>query len=92
MNRYSKTYGQPEKPDDLKPISNKLTIDLMGLQLSDAQLKSIRSEAVKAAIAATKRILSAAERVKDYAAFGTFSTFSTFSTFGSGAAAGERAE
>ncbi len=77
MNRYSKTYNQPEKPDDLKPLSSKLTIDLMGLQLSDDQMKQIRSEAVKSAIAHAKNLLSL-PRFDE--AFGTFSTFSTFTS------------
>lgn len=90
MNRYAKTFSQPERPDDIPPISNKFTIDLMGLSVSEEQLGRIRSEAVKAALVAAADLLKGKEGVFDD--FGTFSTFSTFSTFGSGAAELPRVE
>ncbi len=70
-------------PDDVGPSSNKFTIDLAGISLSDEDLAGIRKEAVKSAMLAASRVLGGKDNVFD--SFGTFSTFSTFSTFGSAA-------
>lgn len=79
MDRQVKTFAQPVRPTAVGPTSNKFTLDLGGLTLSEEHLGQVRSEAVKAAM------LAAAELLRDRSAFdgfGTFSTFSTFSTFG----------
>jgi hypothetical protein len=81
MNRYAKTYSQPAKPDLVGPHSNKFTVDLMGVPLTDQDLEHVRSAAVKAAMLAAAGLLK-----QDASAFDAFGTFSTFSTFGSGAA------
>jgi len=83
MVRYAKTYAQPTKPEVIPPRSNKFTIDLAGLELTDEQLSKIRSEAVRSAMLSAANIL--ADRARLWDDFGTFSTFSTFGLFASGA-------
>ena len=80
MPRALKAFSQVE-PRALNlsaPKSNQFKLDLAGLQLNDAQLAQVRSEAVKAAMLAAAALL----RGNSLEDFGTFSTFSTFSTFG----------
>jgi hypothetical protein len=85
MLRSAKTFAQPERPDDLAPVSNLLSLDLMGLNLTDAQLAKVNSAAVKAALSAAAEALGGqSTRPNVLEEFGTFSTFQTFSTFGSG--------
>lgn len=84
MQRYAKTFAQPMHPDDIAPKSNKFTLDLMGLNLSEGQLARVRAEAVKAAMTATAGLLGGGRGRNVLQDFGTFSTFSTFSSFGSG--------
>ena len=86
MNRYSKTYAQPLRPEAVGPKSNKFTLDLAGLALTDEQLAKVRSEAVKAAMLTASEVLRSVGLGNLFDDFGTFSTFSTFSTFGSGVA------
>jgi hypothetical protein len=62
------------------PISNRFSLDLGGLGLSDDQLSQVRQEAVRAAMQGAGSILLRAGRP----GLDDFGTFSTFSTFGSG--------
>jgi hypothetical protein len=58
------------------PVSNRFSLDLGGLGLSDDQLNQVRHEAVRAAMQAVAAI--------GRPSLDDFGTFSTFSTFGSG--------
>jgi hypothetical protein len=87
MPRALKAYSQ-EEPRSLQiaaPKSNKFTLDLAGIDLTEDQLDQVRSEAVKAAMLSAAGLLAGGGRL-NLDDFGTFSTFSTFSTFGSGPA------
>ena len=84
MPRTLKTFKQlsPASYEKAVPTSNRISLDLAGLNLSDEQLAAVRQQAVKAAMTAAGNVLKRGglANLAD-----SFSTFSTFSTFGSGA-------
>jgi hypothetical protein len=85
MPRALKAFSQadPVSPQTAAPTSNRFSLDLSGLNLSEDQLAQVRHSAVKSAMAAAANLLARGSR----APLDDFGTFSTFSTFGSGAAA-----
>ena len=86
MARVLKTFNQiqPQNLEKAAPKSNSLSLDLAGLNLTDAHLAQIRQAAVKAAMSAAAQIVGKGGGVLS----DSFSTFSTFSTFGSGSTIG----
>lgn len=83
MQRLAKTFSAPKDTETATPSTNKFTIDLGNLPLSESHISDIRAEAVKAAMAAAAQLVGR-KGGGAFSDFATFSTFSTFSTFGSG--------
>lgn len=88
MPRLLKSYTEldPAKPEQAVPKSNRFTLDLAGLDLTEDELAKVRQEAVRAAMVSAASMLAPRFGGDVMNGFGTFSTFATFSTFSSGSA------